>query len=222
MSDRNEATQGGSKSGEMMSMLPFADHRDLYLLIAGLLIGLVLGPGVLNKFAPNVYRSLFIGNLAQVRELFVFDKKQAAVEAEIRPQLEEQLKARGVEDVEGAMSKMLPQAIETAKGQLSVKARQAALAHQLQLIGLLNALVIGVVLISVIETQVFPKRVKEGVELPAALGKLKTIRFALLACWIAIVVARPELVMTVPVVFTIALVLIALAVGFVPLGKKKA
>ena len=53
------ATPPGPPSGGVGGGGP--DHRDLYLIVVGVLLGVLLGPGVLGRFAPNVYDRIFVG-----------------------------------------------------------------------------------------------------------------------------------------------------------------
>ncbi|QDU35020.1 hypothetical protein KS4_30970 [Poriferisphaera corsica] len=231
MSDtQGQGARGQGKSvmkDELLRRLPFGDHRDLYVLIAGLLIGLALGPGGLKQVSPKVYNDLFIGNTQEVLRYQGLKANEEAAEEQVRAQLREQLSAKqgegsSVSDLEGVVDRMVPQVMSQQMSKLELAAREAELKYLFHLVGLASSLVIGVIVLGVIETQLLPRKTAEGYALPWQLGQLVKVRYVLLAGWIAIMVARPVLIMQVPVFFTVVLVALALGLGFVPLGKKTA
>ncbi|MEX0652708.1 MAG: hypothetical protein WD534_18300 [Phycisphaeraceae bacterium] len=190
---------------------PFPDHRDLYLLVAGLVLGVLLGPAVLGQLAPGVYDQVFVGSGPATTEL---RKQEAAHEQALRD-----LEQTGVSDaalVERAA------AFEQQRMMLRAQAEQERMAHLSRLTGRMMALVLAVVGIMVIEALVSPQ--PEGGKrqaVPAVIGRLVSVRYALLALWLAVALARPGLLVEVPVLFVALLIVVALVVALVPLGRRR-
>ncbi len=62
--------------------LPRTGH--LYLLLVGVLLGLVLGPAVLGRVSPGVYRGWFQGGRDAVSNVLDYQRETAAQEAKLR------------------------------------------------------------------------------------------------------------------------------------------
>lgn len=204
-----------STSAPRSTWLPFATHRDLYLLVAGAVLGLVMGPAVLGQMAPAVYDRLFVGGGELAHEL-------AEQEASLREELE-RIGASGVTQIavqeheQQRMREMLPLRMELATQQAE---REGAIA------GWMLALVVATVLVMVIESLVSPQPSTTAggtrrAVVPLAVSRLITARYALLAVWLALALARPMMLANLPGVFTVLLVVVAVAAAFVPLGPRK-
>ncbi|MFA9479461.1 hypothetical protein ACERK3_14325 [Phycisphaerales bacterium AB-hyl4] len=210
-SDQNDA-KARADTATRTVLNPFPDHRDLYLLVAGLLLGVLLGPAVLGQVAPGVYDRVFVGVGPATAELREAEAEHAAA---LR-----QLQETGVSDAAMAERAM---GFEQQRMLLQAQAEQERLAHLGRLTGRMLALVFAVVGVMVIESLVSPQ--PEGGKrqvVPTALSRLVTIRYALAALWLAVVVAQPTLLGQVPVVFAGAVIVVALVVAFVPLGGRSA
>ncbi len=191
---------------------PFPDLGGLYLLVAGLLLGVLLGPAVLGRAAPSLYQQVFVGGgevLQQIQD--EQEKTRQQIEA-----------LEGSDVTEVAITEQLAgreQQLVLLKAQYE-KARGERLG---ELTGWTSALMLAVIAIMLIESLLSPD-VSEGktLQVPTALGRLITARYALAALWITIAMAQPALLKQLPILFLALLVIVALAAALVPLGKKRA
>lgn len=211
-----DPTQSGAsetKAPETTHVSPFPDTGGLYLLIAGIVLGVLLGPAVLGRVAPAVYRDVFVGGADIAREL-------AGEQAEARQQLET-LGNIGVTE-EAIPEQVLgrEQQLVLLKAQLDQAQLDQAQRQRLgELTGWTAALMLAVIAVMMIEALVSPD-VKAGAatNVPPTLGRLVTARYALAAIWIVIVLARPQLLTQVPILFAALLIVVALGAALVPLG----
>lgn len=190
---------------------PFPDVGGLYLLVAGIVLGVLLGPAVLGRVAPSIYQDVFVGGGEIAKELI-------ESQAETQRQLEA-LEATGVTDV------ALPEQVMAREQQLVLLKAQLDQAQRDrlgELIGWTGALMLAVIAVMMIESLVSPD-VSAGktMKVPPALGRLITARYALAALWITIVLAQPALLKQLPILFVGLLVVVALAAALVPLGKMR-
>ncbi len=191
---------------------PFPDLGGLYLLVAGLLLGVLLGPAVLGRAAPSLYQQVFVGGGEILQQI-------EAEQEKTRQQIEA---LEGTDVTEVAITEQLAgreQQIVLLKAQYE----QACRERLGELTGWINALMLAVIAIMLIESLMSPD-VSEGktLKVPAALGRLNTARYALAALWITIAMAQPALLKQLPILFLALLVIVALAAALVPLGKKRA
>jgi hypothetical protein len=189
---------------------PFPDAGGLYLLVAGIVLGVLLGPAVMGRVLPGVYQDVFVGGADIARQL-----------NEQQTQNDEQLKRLTDTGVtEAAIDEqglMLGQQVAVLRAQLD----EAQRARLDALRGWTSALVLAVIAVMMIEALVSPD-VKAGAaaRVSPTLGRLVTARYALVALWIAVVLAQPRLLTQLPIVFAALLILVALGAALVPLGKK--
>lgn len=210
-------------------MLPFAGRRDLFVLAAGLVLGVVLGPSVLGAASPDAYRSLFGGTGAH------------AAAAEVRAQAEAALaEARGRSGLDAAEGEgpqgearervlgRLRQVEAVLAARVNAADRAAAAAMDERGIRWLLGLLVALVGIAAAEARAAPPAPPPpptpggagAVEVPAAVRRLVTVRYALLAAAVAVVLARPPLFEAVPWPFVLALLGVSLAAAWVPLGRR--
>lgn len=191
-------------------MLPFASHRDLYLLVAGVVLGILIGPAVLGRAAPQWYDRVFVGGGEVAAEL---EAAEAALSEELR-----RLEASGVSGValreheNQAMQQMLP---------LHVREAAQRAQREGELMGWMTALIVATLIVMVLESLISPRPMTGGsprAVVTPAVGRLITVRYALLAVWIILALARPALLQNLPVIFTVLLVAVAMAAAFIPLG----
>lgn len=205
-----DASDERAKAGAVLN--PFADHRDLYLLVAGLVLGVLLGPAVLGQAAPGVYERMFVGMGEATADL---REAEAAHASALRD-----LQETGVSDAALAERAV---GFEQQRMLLQARAEQEQVTHLGRLTGRMLALVFAVVGVMVIEALVSPQPNGGGRQVvPTAVSRLVTIRYALAALWLMVVVAQPAMLGQLPVVFAALVVLVALGAAFVPLGKGKA
>ena len=192
-----------------MTLNPFPDQRDIYLLAVGLIVGVLLGPLLLGQVAPRLYEAWFVGG-AEIRA----EIEQRQHEHDEAMQL---LQATGVTDV--AVSEAQAQ-FDRELAPRRAQLQQAVDDHRRWLAGRLNALVIAVLALMVLEAVVSPRPQGGGKAIiNPALARLITGRYALLALWLAVVVAQPRVLLEVAWVFVLLLLAVALAAAFVPLGR---
>lgn len=188
---------------------PFPDHRDLYLLVAGVLLGVLLSPAVLGQLSPRTYDAWFVGG---GEEAAMVAAEERAIGADL-----DRLRAIGVTPV--AIQEELSRRLNTlAPLKMTVEQAQAERAAALQ--GWMTGAVLCVLIVMAIEAVTAPN-VEEGqpASVSPTTGRLKSVRYALLAVWVALAVARPAALADLPWLFIALLLLVALAAGLVPLGR---
>lgn len=211
MSDTRDPRQAeGDAHAKPYCINPFPDVGGLYLLIAGIVLGVVLGPAVLGRVAPGAYRDVFVGGGEYLRQLTEENEKT-------RQQLE------ALQDT-GVTGEAIPEHVLGREQELVVlKAQLDAAQRQRmgELAGWTTALMLAVIAVMMVESLVGPD-VKAGAaaKIPPTLGRLVTARYALAALWIAVVLARPQLLTQAPILFAAGLIIVALGAALVPMGKK--
>lgn len=192
-------------------MQPFADHRDLYLLAAGVLFGLLLSPAVLGRVAPELYDRIFVGaTAADVQEATDY---HAMVRDQIQVLIAEDRPASAVEDHLAALR----------LNELNPLARMEQLHRErsMVLMGTLCAIMIVIALVMVLETFVSPQQgpdAPQRTRVHPLVGRLKSARYALMAIWLALFLANPVLLWKTPWLFALMLAVVAM-VTLVPLGR---
>jgi hypothetical protein len=183
--------------------------RDTYVLLAGVVFGVLLGPAVLGRAAPNVYEVLFVGGRAEAQALAVY-------EAETKSLLE-QLGVTGV-SAEAAEQLVDDRGVD---GRPIVEAVEAArTGHAFRLLRMMMAIVAAVVVVMLLETFAAPRPEDGGAPgRGVVLGRLITVRYALAAMLIALALARPAPLANLPVVLTAVLLGVAGLAGFIPLAR---
>jgi len=197
-------------------LLPHATPTHAYLIVVGIVLGVLAGPGVLGRFAPDVHRDLFGGLTAEQSQLL--DGKLQ----DHRDQMLDQLKRL---EGTGVSKDRVQERLDEFK--IEEDAIRADIARQTQsarlqgVLPMLMAVMLGVVAVVLLESVLGPQVDKRGraVVLPLH-GRLVTVRYGLLAVWTMLVLAQPAALLAMNPVFAIALVAVALVVGLVPLGKQ--
>ncbi len=172
-------------------------HANLILLAVGLLVGLLAGPFVLGRLSPSTYAKLFEAGEAQ-QKLEVFEEDAAR-----------RLHAAKQIGVTGEYLPELQREIDVQRRELT-RARDAARARNVQ--SYMTAVLLALVAIMVVEA------------LQSHAGsliarRLTTIRYALAAIWLALLLAVPQPLLQVSMLFVGLLIAIALIVGLIPLGR---
>ena len=207
-------------------MNPFPDHRDLYLLVAGVVVGVLLSGAVFGRLAPTWYQQFFQGVSAQQVE--DAQKAHAQTQEEISKLLTTGVSIEAVEEHLDL--------IRQDESNPMFVLQQATEQRSAQMVGLIVAVLLSVLIIMIIETQVSPTLEKAsgvdsvkgnsgmttsgGTEIKPAVARLKNVRYALMAIGLALIIAHPALLPNVPWLFLILLVGVGLAVGLVPLKSK--
>lgn len=191
---------------------PFPDHRDLYLLIAGVALGVLLSAAVLGNLWPQAYHDLFVGGYDVHRQVIAMQQRHAETLAT--------LETTDVTDVAIAEQQ---QQFEQQLMPLQAELQQARNEHLDALAGRLSALIVAIALVMVLEVLVSPQPAAgQRAAVPAALNRLISVRYALLALWLALVIARPAALGELSLLFVLLVIAVALAVAFVPLGRRAA
>ncbi len=215
------------------------DQRHLYMLVAGVLLGVLLGPAVLARLAPQAYDTMFLGSgdLSQLEqaqaelELFLTDEdtRQARIDnilrqaevlgdgdsAQIATQEQIALLMNDFADEQ----ERLESNIDTAR--VPILANQQA--HREKLSGMLTMMLLLIVVILATEAILSPQRdeLEAGkTTLPPALSRLITIRYALAAGWLMLMLAQPVWLKGIDLTFGGLLLVVVLIAGLVPLGKQ--
>ncbi len=202
------------------------DHRDLYVLIIGLVLGLLAGPWVLGRVMPGLYQRAFVGAVAQQKAYEQHERDITGAletfDAETRALLDN-LKKTGVTDI--ALQEKQNQRDEArqqyemrqiASGlPLQAQLENAQRRHTLQLAALKLSLMLAVAMLMVLEAMLEPRAVTG---LAASRGRLASARYGLVAIWLAMVLAEPTALVSAKLLFVVGLTVIALALVFMPLG----
>lgn len=207
------APQASTDPAESAAPLsPFPDHRDLYLLVAGVALGVLLSAAVLGNLWPRAYHEFFVGGYEEHRQLIALQQRQAETLAT--------LEATDVTDV--AIAEQQRQ-FEQQRVPLQAELQQARNEHLDALAGRISALIVAIALVMVLEVLVSPEPAAgRRAAVPPALSRLISVRYALLALWIAMVIARPAVLGELSLLFILLVIAVALAVAFIPLGRRSA
>lgn len=190
---------------------PFADLGGLYLLIAGIGLGILLGPAVLGRLAPSAYEDAFIGGGEYTQ---LVQEKLDAAEEQIRT-----LDGSGVTpaDIAEQLGQQDLQMIE-----LRAQQQQAQRDHLGTLTGWTTSLMLAVIAVMMLESLLSPDAKPTGtVTVSPSIGRLVTARYALCALWITIMLAQPKLLSQLPIAFAGLLIVVSLAAALVPLGPSQ-
>ncbi len=87
--------------------------------------------------------------------------------------------------------------------------------------GISMAVILALIIAMVLESLYSPKLDQDATvaEISPVIGRLVTVRYALMAMWIAVVLARPSLIHTASVTFGVLLIGFTFVFGLLPLGK---
>ncbi len=190
---------------------PFPDHTSLYLLAAGILLGVLLSPGVLGRAAPALYENIFVGGSDIALQIA---EDQALVDKQIRD----------LEQI-GATDAAIPEhliRLEDRQVVLQAKHQQARAQRLNKLTGWTTALMLAVIAMMMLEALVSPEtNADQTTAVSPALGRLVTARYALTALWLALAIAQPKLLAQLPILFAGLLIAVALTAALIPLGPGK-
>ena len=196
------------------------DHRDMYILILGLVVGLALSPWIMGRFMGEVaYNHWYYGGGQAVDDYQAFLKTQGTELKTKDEELLDRLVATGVtkEAVDEMRESLFAQAEEARKPFTEAIAlnRQA---HEQWVRGMMVALILLVVAMMFAE----PLFEMTG-PLAAVRRRLVTGRYAALAVWIAFALAKPHAIQGIPWIFVLLALVVVLAatVGPAMIAKPK-
>lgn len=182
------------------------DHRDVYLLALGLLMGVLLGPAVLGRVSATSYERMFLGG----HELTVaIEKFEKEVPGRIASLAGTGVTGVAVEELQGRM--------QEERLQLEGRRTLARHEHALWLAGRTNALLLAVAALMVLEGVLDPAA---GAMWRRLRQRAASARYALLAIWLALLLAQPEILRQTPPAFVILLLVVAVAAMLVPMGRR--
>lgn len=207
------------------------------MLVAGVLLGIVLGPSVLGRVAPQYYSPLFIdgGETEQI------DKAVADIKAFEADNLAHQARVQAIYDQYAAIAdegdsaligrdeqiNELNDAREAERDRLDLQlefaTESAAANHREKLSGMATVMLLLIVVILAAEAILSPQRdeIEQGkTALPPALSRLVTIRYALAAGWLMLMLAQPVWLRGIDPWFGGLLLIVVLLAGLVPLGRR--
>jgi hypothetical protein len=194
---------------------PLPDRRHLVLLVVGAVVGILLGPLVLGQVSESAYRSLFLGDTQRAE---IFQEELERIDREIQ---DVQRIAATVDVTPTAVEEMRADLLrqrELAEASLRLELRRLAVGESS---ALLIALVLALLVVAIFEATISPKPSERGrAVLTPVQQRVTTIRYALLAGVLAIVLARPALLAEVSWVFVVLLLAVIAVAGFVPLGRR--
>lgn len=210
------------------------------MLVAAVVLGVVLGPAVLGRLAPQVYDPMFVGSGdmteadAAEAELDKFlndaDTRKALIDQviadyelvgeegdSITTARDEQLLAlnnRFADERE-----KLQDAVMVAMGEVTIRRE----AHREKLLNMATALLLLIVLLFAAEAILSPQRdeIEQGrAVMPPVLSRLITVRYGLASGWLLLMLAQPVWLRGIDLVFGVLLLAVVVVAGLVPLGKK--
>lgn len=169
-----------------------ADHRDLYLLVVGVVAGALLGPGVFGRLAPDAYDKVFPPSVERVGLQLVELEKNLAANRE---------KLRKIGATDAAISDLEAQRL-TRRAELEARFGRASRSA-----GRTTSLLIVLVVTMILEAAVGAHRSRR---------RLTQARYALLAIWVALMLAQPAMLGSVSLPFVALLTAIVLIAAVVP------
>lgn len=181
------------------------DHRDLYLIVVGIVLGVLLGPAVMGRVSPATYNKLFRGGVSEQLAIQKYDSEQE--------KLRERLSNSGA--TEGVALEEFNARPRDERIVLLANLQKAQQAHRSGMMGRNVAIILALLALMLVETLVDPSQL-------AIRGRLATARYALLAIWLALMLAAPSQFLAVPRTFLAGLVIMALVAALVPMGRRKA
>lgn len=199
---RQESRADGPRASAPVAHPGLPDGSHIYLLVAGILLGVLLGPGVLGRIAPRTYERVFIGG-DQARQAL------ALAEAEFNAA------ARRLTEV-GVTPTALAELEQQTRPRLAVmqaQVEQAQAEHGQRLAGLLTSLIVALGAMMVLEALPGPGS--------AARPAMLIGRYALLGVWTAGALARPTLWRSISPTVVVIAVLAVLALTLLPPGKSR-
>lgn len=198
-------------SDRITTLFPGATPSHAYLIVAGILLGVLAGPGVLGRVAPEIHRQLFGGpDPAQVQQTMQSHRER------VNDQLD-RLRDSGVS--KEAVDEQMVQwaAEEEAIVRAFERQRTEGVLPKLVAVGL------AIVVVMLIEAifGVAPGADGRAVVWPSQ-ARLVTVRYGLLGLGVMLVLAQPAVLAAVKPVFALILLAVALGAGLVPLGTGRA
>lgn len=203
-----------SESAPALGPVPAPDHRDMYILILGLIVGLVISPWLMGRFLDDVsYQRWYLGGGEAVTAYQEFMKTHVVETRAKDDELLDRLKSTGVtkEAVDEMRANLQDEARATWQPYYDAATVERE-AHAAWQRGLMVALVVAVIVIMLIE----PVFEMQG-PMSAIRRRLVTARYGLVAVWIAFALGRPHAMQGISWGFAVMLIAVILAATVLPL-----
>lgn len=185
--DEGTPTTHRSGIGEPASATLSAGMRDLYLLVAGVVLGVCLGPAVFGRLMPDTYLTVFPNPEPAALRLKEMDSHRM------------RLALTGV--TESAL-------IEFDAQHAGERRKQAMLAQAPQRhAGRMHAIILALLAIMAMD----------AITSHATRRMLASARYALTATWLAMLLAYPPALAHIPLTLTMLAILVAIAASVTPL-----
>jgi hypothetical protein len=149
------------------------EARHLYLLVAGIIAGVLLGPGVLGRVLPEVYDRWFVGGREAAMNVQALEQKRAELLVQIR--------ATGDDAAAAALEQEMSARLAMAQATL----QQAMRSHSDRALGFVLALAVAMVVLMSAEAALASDSPWRSV--------LITARFLVIAGGAALLLAQPQL-----------------------------
>lgn len=172
------------------------NHLDLYLIIIGVAAGISLGPYVLGRVSSRTYDRIFVVGTTGLQQL---------------SQLDDHALDRRSHFPEGITEIAIQEYLDKEHAGRQERRLDMRATHFDRLRSILTTLVLAIMAIMILETLVTPGAVP---------SRLTAARYALIAVWLAIVLAQPRLLQVASVTFVSLLVVVVALATFLPLRKR--
>lgn len=179
----------------MNNTYPFSvppNHRDLYVIVAGILLGVILGPAVMGRVLPEQYKQWFVVPVVEPADPGKIAQQLAAISAT------------------GATHEAVQEKLQELEEE-AYRKKTAAESQAHQIHGRAPALILAALVMMVLESL-----------LPAGSalrGRLVMVRYGLIALWLALLMAQPAQLRSLPMAFTASLVVVSLLAALLPLPR---
>lgn len=187
-------------TGSMSSHNPHPNH--IYLLVVGLVVGMVLSPWVLGNISPETYQRWIAGTGQQVQKLRDLERDQAD-------------RLERLQDT-GVSSSAVAELERELNREFQAQAQQIALEAQEQVDWLRErGLAIWLAILVLMACEALFSDVSRPL-----VRRLTTGRYALIAVWLGMALAQPAMLRGVPVLFALLLIAVVIIMAIIPMPKR--
>jgi len=189
------------------------DHRDMYLLILGLIVGLALSPWILGRFLDEpTFNRWYYGGGESLRAYERFIRTHEVERSQKHQDLLDRLAATGA--TKEAVDELQAQFV--AEGQAYLKPYEDAVLieraiHEAWYRGLITAMMLTAAVLMLLE----PLFETSGPMAPLR-RRLIFARYAVLATWIALTLAKPHVLLGTPWLFVLLVIAIVVMAAALP------
>jgi hypothetical protein len=189
------------------------DHRDMYLLILGLVIGLAMSPWIMGRFFDEpAFNRWYYGGGQSLRDYEAFIRTHEAERSRKHQELLDRLAATGAtkEAVDELQAEFEAEGREERKPYVdAIQVERAD--HEAWYRGLITAVMLTAAVLMLLE----PLFESSGSMAPLR-RRLIFARYAVVATWIALILAKPHVLLGTPWLFVLLLVMIVIMAAALP------